>query len=207
MVRATALVIVMLAAAPAAADQPTGKMTKEEWAASTMTAEQAAARVKFNGFGDLDPVLWISTEPFLEYRNQGDKFWRAMVDKETGKVTYQVYLKSRSTNPLRLSKLTYAINGKLRSVPLERISFDVNCHRYGCTHYEDFIGEFPKEDLESLSVGADSNDIAVKMKVFGDTVSGIDTEFFRNEIAGLLIVAAQRRRQFYGEPVDQAPSQ
>ncbi|HMO74049.1 MAG TPA: hypothetical protein PKD48_01765 [Sphingopyxis sp.] len=208
-VRKAALVAMLMAGAgQAQAFQKPEKLSKAERAAALLTSQQVAARVKITGTSELDPVMWISTEPFLEHRYATDKFWRAMINKETGAVTYQVYFKLQTPRSQRLSKLTYAIGGRLQSIPLTRIHFDVSCHRYGCTHYEDFIGEFPKEHVEEMANAANSTDTSVTVKVFGDLVTGEETAFFRTELAGLLI-ATEARAAEYVQPAhsgDAAPA-
>ncbi|MGR4892239.1 hypothetical protein ACIPPQ_14520 [Sphingopyxis sp. LARHCG72] len=184
-----------LFAAPASAAEPVMKLSKAEQAALAMPAADAALRVKVTGLDELDPNVWVSTEPFLK-GSVDDKFFRAMIDKSTGEVVYQIYLRSTSSRgPLRLSKMTYLVDGTLRSASIERIGTDVSCQRHGCTHFEDAIASVPREDLEALAKGSDEADTFWKMRLFGDAVSGIDSASLRNETAGFLIAVDRERKR------------
>lgn len=173
------LSLTLLFHGPALAQQP----TKAERDAMALSGEQASHRMSLRGVLDLDPALWVSSEPFLK-GNADDKFFRARIDKETGQVTYQVYLRSTSRRPPRLSKMTYLIDGKLKSADIDIVGSDVSCHRYGCTHFEDGVAEIPRADLDALAAGEGPT---WQTKLFGKSIEGITTQFLRNETAGFLM--------------------
>lgn len=182
------------------ADAGDRKLSKEERRAMALTPEQAATKIEITGTGDLDPLAWVSTKPFLE--SEDDKFLRAVIDKESGQVVYQLYLLSSTRAPLRIRKMTYAIDGELRSVPVERIFFDVSCQRYGCTYYEEAIAVLPRNDLEALAEGLGApgaGGASWRMRLFGDLAEGIDTQLLRNETRGFLI-AVDREAQRFAAP-------
>jgi hypothetical protein len=173
------------------------KLSKQERTAMAMTAEEASLRTSIRGTDALDPGVWVSTEPFLK-AGADDKFFRALIDKETGKTVYQLYLKSTSSRgPLRLSKMTYLIDGKLKSATIDRIGTDVSCRERGCIYFEDAIAELPRDDLEALAKSGGQADYFWPMRLFGEAVAGIDTALLRNETAGFLI-AVDRERQRLG---------
>lgn len=179
--------------APALAEAPTQKLSKPEREAMALTDEQASFRTSVKGTDALDPTLWVTTEPFLTGR-AADKFFRALINKETGETTYQLYFRSASgRGALRLSKMTYLIDGTLRSVPIERINVDVSCRQRSCTYFEDAIAELPRADIEALANPA--ADEFWRMRLFGDTTTGEDTTFLRNETAGFLIAVDRERKR------------
>ncbi|PAL20184.1 hypothetical protein [Sphingopyxis sp. GW247-27LB] len=192
------LISITLAAAlamPTMAQDAPAKLSKPEREAMALTAEEASLRTLVRGTDALDPGVWVSTEPFLK-GNADDKFFRALIDKETGKTTYQLYLRSTSSRgPLRLSRMTYLIDGKLKTVPIERLDTDVSCRGYGCTYFEDAIAELPREDLEALSASSGDSDYSWRMRLFGEAVTGIDTASLHNETAGFLIAVDRERKR------------
>ncbi|WEK00634.1 MAG: hypothetical protein P0Y59_02770 [Candidatus Sphingomonas phytovorans] len=177
-------IIALATIAPAAqAAEPLNKPTRAEERAMALTPEEASLRMMVRGTDELDPTIWVSSEPFLKGSGD-DKFFRAAIDKQSRAVVYQIYLRSTSSRgPLRLSKMTYMVAGRLKSVQVERVDLDVSC-RSLCLHFEDAIAEIPREDLELL---AKDTGPAWRARLFGDTVQGIDAGFLRNETAGFLI--------------------
>lgn len=192
-VRKALIIASFLAGAPVLAQVPAQKLSKPEREAMALTAEQASFRTSVSGADALGPGVWVSTEPFLSGRAD-DKFLRALIDKETGDTTYQLYLRSSSgRGAFRPSKLTYLINGAPRSAPVERIDVDVSCRHRNCTYFEDAIADLPRADLEALANNG-ANDFW-QMRLFGETVTGVDTAMLRNETAGLLIAVDRERKR------------
>lgn len=189
----------MLLASPALAQELPKGMSKQEREAMALTSEQASGKTMVRGGDDLDPSLWITTEPFLS-GGADDKFLRAMVDKATGRTIYQLYLKSTSRRgALRLSRMTYLVDGALRTATVERIGTDVSC-RNGCAYFEDFIVELTRADIEALAKSNGTGDFYWRMRFFGDAVSGLDSMMMKNETAGFLIaVDRERSRLGFGD--------
>jgi len=176
------------------------KPDKEEREAMAMSAEDVALRVEVKGQSDaLEPVVWISTRPFLEGRSGSDKFLRASLDKITGKVFYQLYLSGVFPQSMRFSRITYLIAGNLQSGDVQRIYTDVSCQRYGCSYYEDYVVEFSRAALEALAAGDDG--VYWQARLFGETVEGADVDVLRNETAGFLI-AVDRAMSALPSPAD-----
>lgn len=170
------------ASAPAVAQM---LISPEERARAALGPETVAALSEVKGSNDpLEPSIWISTRPFASKKYADDKFFRANIDKTTGNVFYQVYIQISSRNGNRFDRMTYLVGGKLRTAKVERVSFDVDCQRYGCTHYEDFVAEIPREDLDALA--ADASQTFWKGRLFGPSIQGVDLEILRNETAGFL---------------------
>lgn len=191
------ILAVALASLPAAAQDQPRKLTKQEREAMALTPADASLRTTVRGTDELDPSVWVSTEPFLK-GGAYDKFFRARIDKETGETFYQLYLRSASgRGAVRLSRMTYLVDGKLKIAPIDRIDTDVSCQRYGCTYYEDAVADLPREDLEALASGEGDEDTFWRMRLFGDAVSGVDATLLRNETAGFLI-AVDRERERLG---------
>ena len=188
---------VALVSLPVAAQEQPRKPTKQEREAMALTPADASLRTTVRGTDELDPSVWVSTEPFLK-GGAYDKFFRARIDKENGETFYQLYLRSASNrDALRLSRMTYLIGGKLKTAAIDRIDTDVSCQRYGCTYYEDAVANLPREDLEALASGEGDEQPFWRMRLFGDTVSGTDAVILRNETAGFLM-AVDRERERLG---------
>lgn len=178
--------IAALLATPAGAQE---KLSRQDRRAMAMTVEQVADVVEIKGADDpLETIPWVSTRPFLK-KSGGDKFLRAGIEKATGEIFFQLYLFAVSNRgAFRPNRLTYLRDGEVQSAAVDRINFDVNCYRGGCTHYEDAIATLPREAVEGFaSCAAPGTDASFRMKVFGDTTEGVEIEMFCTEAAGLLL--------------------
>lgn len=177
------LVFFVTAASTVAQNKP----NKEERAAMAMTPSEVVTRIDVKGQSDpLEPSIWVSTQPFLKARAGSDRFLRANIDKATGKVFYQLYVSSAFSQSMRFNRMTYLVGDALRSADVQRVFFDVSCMRYGCTHFEDYVINLPRADLDALA--SDTSDVAWRARFFGQSVEGTDMMVLRNETAGLLRV-------------------
>jgi hypothetical protein len=163
------------------------KPSKAEQNAISATIEQISRGVNVTGIGQLDPDMWISTQPFFKTLN-GDVFARAVIQKKTMTVTYQLYFVTASrSNALRPKRLTFNMPEGLTETTLSRVSFDPSCSRYGCTIYEDSIGTFTRAQFDyAASQAVDGAPKVWQMKIFGDSTEGLETNILASEIAGLL---------------------
>lgn len=181
--RASLLTAILLLGSPVWGQ---GTLSKQEQKAMQFTPEQVSQMVEVRGDRDqLEPTIWVSTQPFLKRNVGDDKFLRANIDKTTGQVFYQLYLSGSAPQSLRLNRMTYLVDGKLQSAKVDRIYFDVSCQRYGCTYFEDHVVTIPRDHLEALAKA--DGDLFWRARLFGQTVQGIDIMFLRNETAGLLL--------------------
>lgn len=163
-----------------------GQVSKQEKQAIAMSPSQVAAVAEVKGLkDDLDPSVWISTEPFLKRKGNADKFLRANIDKITGEVFYQLYLRGSWSTRLSFDRATLMIDDRLQSAPVRQVWADVSCSRYGCTYYQDFAVDFSREQLETLC--KESDDIDLRVRLFGQSVDGVNIVFLRNEAEGLLL--------------------
>lgn len=162
-----------------------GKPSEQERYAMAMTAEQASRSVEIKGrFDPLEPTVWISTEPFIKTKYDTDTFLRAAIDKASGEITYQLYIAGRFQQSMRFNRLTYLVDGTLQTGKAEQVYFDVNCDRYGCSHYEDYIINLSRAHLEAL---AEQGPLPTwRARLYGQTVQGTDLVILRNETGGLL---------------------
>lgn len=155
-----------------------------------MTPEHVASLVEIKGESDpLEPSIWISTQPFLKARFGGDRFLRANIDKVSGKVFYQLYVSAAFSQSMRFNRMTYLVDGKLKSATADRIYYDVSCQRYGCSHYEHYVVELPRSDLEALA--GEASDPSWQARFFGQAVDGVDLLVLDNETAGFLLAVDQ----------------
>lgn len=184
-VRFIGMCLVLVLATTTTSQAAAQRVSKAEATAMAMSPAQAALSMKVDGGDQLDPVVWVSSELFLPKKYESDKFFRAMIDKATGAVTYQIYLVSVDRVAKRYSRITYMADGALKSASVSRIGFDVDCGRYGCSYYEDFVAQVPREHLDELACSQPGG--IWTARVFGDTVAGTDINFLCNETAGFLL--------------------
>ena len=167
------------------------RLTKEERRAMELSSAQVASLVEVKGLSDpLEPGVWVSSQPVLSRKRGGDKFFRAYFDKTDGTGFYQVYMQSVSSESLGLKRMTYLVDGKLQSASIDRVNFDVDCSRYGCSYYEDYVAEIPQEHLKVLAQASATSWTA---RLFGTSTTGSDTQFLTNETAGFLLAVDRAR--------------
>lgn len=162
--------------------------SKAEKKALASTIDQISYSLEVTGTDTLDPDLWISTRPFLK-TGWEDLFARAKVDKASGAVTYQLYFMfSTYGEALRPARLTFEMPEGLGETTLNRVHFEPNCSRHGCRIYEEAIATFTRAQFDAVAAAAVDGDPKVwKMKVFGDSMTGQETNLLASEIAGLLV--------------------
>jgi hypothetical protein len=154
---------------------------------TSLAASPANAKpgIEITGTAPLDPAIWISSEPFDKTRGI-DSFLRAHIDKADGKVTYQIYIVTRTTrDAFRPRSITIMGANGIEQFPLDRVNFDVSCQRWGCVYMEDAIAELPRALLERIS--SDDFSRTLTFKAFGDATNGRDGEIMSAEIAEFLI--------------------
>jgi hypothetical protein len=183
------VVALALLSSPSIAAKP----TKAEQRALATSIENISFSVEITGTGPLDPDMWVSTQPFFKTLG-GDIFARAVINKKTREVTYQLYLVTASRgNALRPTRLTFEMPDGLAETTLNRVNFDPNCSRYGCTIYEDSIGTFSRAQFDIVAALAVDGDPKIwRMKVFGDSAEGQETGILGSEVAGLLIAVDRK---------------
>ena len=182
------LSLLMLMAAGFAGRAEAQSLTKQERVAMALTPEQIAVNVEIEGTGELDPALWVSTRNFLLKRGT-DRWSRARIDKVTGDVTYQMYIVLQSNGQgFRPNLITFAGPNGLAQTKVDRIDFQPNCGRYGCTITEQAIATFSRAELDMAGLGAQpGTDTVWDAKLFGDSVEGVVFSTFKTEIAGFLL--------------------
>ncbi len=190
------VVMFMLAIVMLATTAEAQKIGKAERAAIDASPEDVARTVKITD-GELDSTIWISTEPFYQYKAgllkvvNGDKYMRAGIDKFSNKITYQLYFWMNHYNDwLFLKKANYIGPSGLTSRELIRVASDVGgCSAYlGCLKSEHYAMTVPREDLDWLAKDAKAGtDESWKMKVFADSVEGGEMLILKTEVAGFLV--------------------
>lgn len=169
-------------ALPATAQE---RMSRAEQRALQMSVDQVLQQVEIKGQSDdLEPAIWVTTEPFLKRSSSDDKFLRANIDKVTGAIFYQLYLKSVTSDRLDFDRMTFMTQTGLQSAPVKRIWFDVSCYRAACSYYQDFVADLSREQLESLAA-EDGKDFW-RARLFGGYVEGIDIMLLKNETRAFL---------------------
>lgn len=137
--------------------------------------------ISVTGTGQLDPAIWVSTQPFARSDN-GDQFLRAYIDKATGEASYQLYVVTRTTrDAFRPSSVTVADADGIEQIPLDRVDLDINCHRRGCIYHEDAIAKLPRALLERIIAGDLS--AGLTFKVFGNATEGRESQIHLSEVA------------------------
>lgn len=183
-----AFIAISLTSLPSLAQE---RPNKEERAAMAMDAIQIAALAETQGLVDqLEPSVWVSTQPFLKSKAGNDTFLRAHIDKATGSVVYQIYMSGIFAQSMRFTRMTYLVEGNLRSAKASRVYYDVSCQRYGCSHFEDYVIEVPRADLEALAAAGGAAP-SWPVRLFGQSVTGFDAHMLNNETAGFLLAVDQ----------------
>lgn len=183
-------------AAPAAA-----KQTREEKAIAMVSRPVAELEPLVKVTGDaLDPRITVSSSGVSQEVSKGllasttneNSFLRAYIDKATGKVSAQIYYIAtyggRGWHFLRTA--TYEAPGGIKEVEVVKVGSDVNCYRYGCTHYEEVVIPIDFAILEAAASNFDpANPLtAIKFRVFGQSGMKFDDAVPGNEIAAFVNV-------------------
>jgi hypothetical protein len=95
-----------------------------------------------------------SFQPNQDPINGNDIFFRAFINKTTGKVTYQVYEWIKYRGDWRnYDQVNYQSSAGLSAKPLTVISRDVlGCSPYGyCDHQEDFAFELTEDEMKWIA--------------------------------------------------------
>lgn len=120
-----------------------------------------------------------------------DDFLRAIIDKKTGKVTYQLYqiLRYRDSGWRYYNRINYKAYGEVQSVPATIISRDVKCdnHSEGCK-YEEHVAIILDEEILRIVAGAyvPSKPAIMSYKVTSQTGVEFGNAISAAETAGLL---------------------
>lgn len=80
-----------------------------------------------------------------------DPFFRTYVEKDTGEVDHQLYVFSNNPGWRYWNEARFLMDGEIVKIPLDRVGSDVDCSQYGCSHYEDAIGDISKAQLEYIA--------------------------------------------------------
>lgn len=155
--------------------------------------EQIVPLIKVEGDG-MDPSIKISTHGvsysvgrvLLSKYTDESSFLRAIISKKTGDVVVQVYHIATygGTGWNFFNRATYEGPDGLVEVKADRLGSDVNCSRYGCTHYEDVAFEIPLETIDAIAASFDPSNPNrfLKYRLFGQSGATIDEGIPINEV-------------------------
>lgn len=166
----------------------TEKLSKDDLRAISMSVDQMARLVSVNRGDELDPTIEVSTRDVLR-KNGTDRWFRAFKNKKSGIVEYQFYIVLAMPDSYRPKRLNFIGPDGLVEREVQKIGYDVDCHRYGCTHYEDAIVILSREEMEFLSKDAKPGEDSVwAAKLFGKFTDGIPINTLKTETAAILSV-------------------
>jgi len=155
----------------------------------------------------LSPRIEINTVNVIAIERKGliggvdePAFLRGYIDKNTGVTTAQIYHVARYSGSgwHFYNTGTYLIEGQLEQVETLKAGSDVDCSRYGCTHWEHVIINVPFERLERLAKDF-SQDNGIRYRLMGKSGNNLDYGIPANEIAAFV----QTVNRYRG--VEQAP--
>jgi hypothetical protein len=179
-----------------------GKMGKDEERATMASPEYVADLAEIRN-DPLDTFIRINTSPFYIQRQgllkvaNNDKYMRAIIDKETGRTVYQLYMWVSYTGDWAFfNRLNYESSSGPKSAIFHEIDRKVGyCGRYlGCTLTEHFAADIPEEVLRQIADGAQAGDGRTwRFRVYGKGVDGVNSELLRTEVAGILIAVERQR--------------
>lgn len=200
MVRKAALAaVVILATFAASAGAQSSKAEQQALALVNRPVEEVEALIKTEG-DFLNPRIEISSHGATQIVNKGllgsttneNSFLRAFIDKKTGQVSAQIYHVARygGRGWHFFHRATYETQGGIKEVETIKAGSDVDCSRYGCTHYEDLIIPVEFSELEAAAAKFDPSNAAVgvRYRLFGQSGETIDDAVPGNEIAAFVNV-------------------
>lgn len=117
----------------------------------------------------LEPTATVHTlnfkKPLILARGQADPAMRAIITKDVSDaslldslaqtdngVAYQFYIQTNSSDWMRWNSIRYLGDaGQLVTLEADVIGTDVDCSRYGCSHYETMVASMSREQLDALA--------------------------------------------------------
>lgn len=177
------------------------RLTKAQRELIALSPEQIAAKIEVKD-DPLDTVIRISSAPVYTHRQgllkltNGDKFFRAFIDKKTGEVTYQLYVwvTYGGGEWQNINRVNYETPNGPASVEAHRIDSDVSCGRYGCSYTEHFAFDLPEDVVREIAKGAEAGvDGQWRFRYYGRTSDAATTSMLKTEAAGFLSVVDRVR--------------
>jgi hypothetical protein len=200
-----ALLIGTVGISPALAEKPK-KIPKQYQQLMALTPEQfrTSATLKDD---DLETVATITTQPGWQQKDgllkivNSDEYFRAFIDKKTGKTTFQVYKYVRYYGDWAFFQ---TVNHETPSGPISQelnvISRDVGtCNKYlGCEHTETFgfnVDETLLRQIAAKYVAGQSVTSVWRFRLKAKSGVQRDEAFVPAEVAGLLAAVDSYKRQ------------
>ena len=160
-------------------------MTPESVAAAIATTDDALAVV-----ATLDTFKAYFSRGAFTDRTRSDAFFRALMDKKTGVVVFQLYQTLSYTGEARHFKIAnYASSAGVQSAPVIYISTEIPTCTYGlCSFTDDVSVLIPESELREIAA-AYRQGSSVPWRYKLRAANGIDWEdrFMPAEAAGLLL--------------------
>jgi len=159
------LIAAVMGAAPAIAHaQAVSGWTEEQQAKRTilfasLDPQQIASQVTIKD-DELESVARLTTETAFKFKGsftdltRADNFFRAILNKTTGRTTYQLYQHLTYTDERRFSFANYETPDGPVSATLTINSGEVNCPYGTCVWWRDLAFEVPEEVLRAVAARA-----------------------------------------------------
>lgn len=149
---------------------------------------------------DLDPTITVSTRGLTAFVSKGllestttENSWlRGFIDKKTGVVSAQIYqtITYGGRGFQDFTRATYEAPSGVEEASVSQVGSDVECGRYGCTHYADVVFTVPMSVLREAAkaYSPQNSRVALKYRIFGQGGTNIDDAMPANEIAAFVQV-------------------
>lgn len=120
-------------------------------------------------YDDFERSVIVSSRNFSNNEARGLKaFFRSSISKSNPDVfATSIYIQTTSVGWRFWNELRYIKEGELINIDLNRVHSNVSCNQYGCTHYEDFVGILPIEDIRYFSQKNEGIDLRLNSRRVG----------------------------------------
>lgn len=176
------------------------RLNKDEQRAIAATPEQVAASAAIVD-DPLDTKIRVDTKNFFLLKQgllkitNGDKYFRAFIDRKTGATVLQLVMWQTHGSGWQFWDHAVA-EGPQGPVELKghRLDSDVDCARYGCTYMESLAIDVDEGLLKWVAADARPGaDHTWKFKIYGRYVEGVPTGILKTEAAGFLIAVERAK--------------
>ena len=107
--------------------------------------DQLEEYITVSSFGYERPTLGVIPT------TTADAFFRANINKASKNQSIQLYITANSYDWSYWNEARFNSGSGLTKIKLDRISSDVECSQYGCSHYEDMVGRLTIDEVKSFA--------------------------------------------------------
>jgi hypothetical protein len=159
----------------------------------TVTADTMDPSITVTSLG----VTQIKAKGWLVSSTTENEFLRAWINRKTGAVDAQIYQRTSYGGEgwSFYNRATYMAPDGLKEAEVVKIGSDVNCSRYGCTHYEDIGITIDFATLEDLAAKYNPSApvTSLRYRLFAQSGEKIDDSIPLDEVAAFVNVVNRKR--------------